>query len=224
MNPLGSRRPTAWISIMVFAHLTPVNLPIIVQTAVQVIMGVGHVLNSQQQIPLSLFEAIKDLGRTGLPIRPPEVGVDHLPEGETNTSDSSIVEDQSLLSYSQSQSSLFSLAKTPINLENLRQELKDYDPEKASEILIGFSHGFPLYYHGARTPSESKNLKSANLQPDIVRQKIHTEIEAGRIAGPFDKRPLPNLRVSPLGLVPKKRPWFLSSHSPFILSKWRICK
>ena len=28
----------------------------------------------------------------------------------------------------------------------------------------------------------------------------------GRIAGPFDQRPLPILRVSPIGLVPKKEP------------------
>ena len=28
----------------------------------------------------------------------------------------------------------------------------------------------------------------------------------GRIAGPFDQRPLPTLRVSPIGLVPKKEP------------------
>ncbi|MCG8031789.1 MAG: hypothetical protein JAZ03_06400 [Candidatus Thiodiazotropha taylori] len=133
-------------------------------------------------------------------------GVDHLPEGETSTSDGSIVEHQSLLPYCLTQSSLFSLAQTPINLVNLRHELEGYDPEKASEILNGFSHGFPLYYHGARTPSDSRNLKSANLQPDIVRQKIQTEIEAGRVAGPFDVRPLPNLRISPLGLVPKKEP------------------
>lgn len=102
--------------------------------------------------------------------------------------------------------SLFSLSKSPIKLENLRRELTGYDLDKANAIYNGFSFGFPLYYSGDRMPFDSKNLKSANLHPDIVRQKIKTEIEAGRVAGPFDSRPFPTLRVSPLGLVPKKEP------------------
>ena len=101
---------------------------------------------------------------------------------------------------------LLSLAKSPINIENLRAELSGYDQDRANEINNGFSYGFPLYYAGERRPSDSKNLKSANLLPDVVRQKIKGEIEAGRVAGPFDRRPLPNLRVSPLGLVPKREP------------------
>ncbi|MBV2113440.1 MAG: hypothetical protein KUF82_21005 [Candidatus Thiodiazotropha sp. (ex Ctena orbiculata)] len=102
--------------------------------------------------------------------------------------------------------SLFSLSKSPINLENLRRELTGYDLDKANAIYNGFSFGFPLYYSGDRMPFDSKNLKSANLHPDIVRQKIKAEIDAGRVAGPFDSRPFPTLRVSPLGLVPKKEP------------------
>ena len=31
------------------------------------------------------------------------------------------------------------------------------------------------------------------------------EIKAGRVAGPFDISPFPNLQISPLGLVPKKK-------------------
>ena len=40
----------------------------------------------------------------------------------------------------------------------------------------------------------------------LFRKKINSEILAGRVAGPFDAPPLPNLRVSPIGLVPKKTP------------------
>ena len=40
----------------------------------------------------------------------------------------------------------------------------------------------------------------------MVRQKIETEVAAGRVAGPFDSRPLQTLRISPLGLVPKHDP------------------
>ena len=98
---------------------------------------------------------------------------------------------------------LLSLAKSPIHIDNLRQELHGYDPDKATAIFNGFSYGFPLYYSGDRLPLESKNLRSANLLPDVVRQKIQDEVAKGRVAGPFYSRPFPSLRVSPLGLVPK---------------------
>ena len=110
------------------------------------------------------------------------------------------------LLHDQSKSALFDLAKTPINLETLRQELIGYDLQTSTEIFQGFSSGFPLHYSGSRAPSDSKNLKSAKTNPDIVRQKIQSEIEAGRVAGPFDTRPMSTLRVSPLGLVPKRDP------------------
>ena len=51
---------------------------------------------------------------------------------------------------------LLSLAKSPINIENLRAELSGYDQDRANEIDNGFSYGFPLYYAGERRPSESK--------------------------------------------------------------------
>ena len=86
----------------------------------------------------------------------------------------------------------------------MKLELTGYDSEKAKEILHGFTHGFPLYYTGVRVPTDATNLKSANKRPDVVRQKIQSEIDAGRVAGPFDQHPIPTLRVSPLGLVPKK--------------------
>ena len=35
-------------------------------------------------------------------------------------------------------------------------------------------------------------------------QKIQAEIDAGRVQGPFNQPPLPNLALSPIGLVPKK--------------------
>ena len=103
-------------------------------------------------------------------------------------------------------SQLNSLAKTPINIEALKQELQFYDPDEAQTILNGFYNGFPLNYVGPRMPSESKNLKSARMQPEITQQKIDKEVSEGRVAGPFSYPPLPNLRISPLGLVEKKQP------------------
>lgn len=49
-----------------------------------------------------------------------------------------------------------------------------------------------------------KNLKSVLTSPEAARQKVESEIVAGRIAGPFNSRPISNLRCSPIGLIPKK--------------------
>ena len=43
-------------------------------------------------------------------------------------------------------------------------------------------------------------------RPDIVREKLNKEITAGRIAGPFQTPPFPDMFCSPLGIVPKKNP------------------
>ncbi|CAJ0941279.1 unnamed protein product [Ranitomeya imitator] len=52
----------------------------------------------------------------------------------------------------------------------------------------------------------SNNLKSAREFPAILHDKLDKEIRAGRFQGPFDAPPFFNLRVSPLGIVPKKEP------------------
>jgi hypothetical protein len=49
------------------------------------------------------------------------------------------------------------------------------------------------------------NLKSIYQYPDIALKEIQSEIEFGRIKGPFSHRPISNLRCSPIGIVPKKR-------------------
>lgn len=104
------------------------------------------------------------------------------------------------------QDNLMTLAKNPIRLEKLEDELKYYECPEASEILDGFRNGFPLNYTGPRVATDARNLRSARRDPEVVKQKIQAEISVGRVAGPFKTRPLPTLRVSPLGLVPKKVP------------------
>ena len=56
-----------------------------------------------------------------------------------------------------------------------------------------------------RAPENQQMQKTLNLEHlGVVREKIYKELRASRIAGPFETRPIPTLRVSPLGLVPKK--------------------
>ena len=99
-----------------------------------------------------------------------------------------------------------SLAKSPINISVLEKFLKSYNKIEANFLLSGFVNGFPIQYTGARVARDSKNLRSTSLNPEIIKSQIKKELLAGRVAGPFKNRPLPNLIVSPIGLVPKKTP------------------
>ncbi|KAM3912164.1 uncharacterized protein RB166_020655 [Leptodactylus fuscus] len=53
-------------------------------------------------------------------------------------------------------------------------------------------------------PYFSRSLKSARDLPSVLRDKICKEVSLGSIVGPFSSPPFHNLRVSPLGIVPKK--------------------
>ncbi|XP_061488169.1 uncharacterized protein LOC133387438 [Rhineura floridana] len=52
----------------------------------------------------------------------------------------------------------------------------------------------------------SRNLKSVVAMESVAGEKIGKEVMAGRVVGPFTAPPIPSLRVSPLGLVPKRAP------------------
>ncbi len=71
-------------------------------------------------------------------------------------------------------------------------------------ILHGFDKGFSLQYTGPAASRDAKNLASALQLPHIVAAKLNKEVSSGRVAGPFSTRPISNLKVSPIGLVPKK--------------------
>ena len=95
---------------------------------------------------------------------------------------------------------------TPVRIDRLTSVLRDYDPLLTNFLIQGFSYGFHIHYSNLRSSFESPNLLSANDQPNIVTDKLHKEIEAGRVAGPFSAPPFDNFVVSPLGIVPKKAP------------------
>lgn len=82
----------------------------------------------------------------------------------------------------------------------------DMYPDKgaAEQLRSGFSVGFFIPFILSRDPVFSANLKSARDNPQVLRDKVFKEVSLGRIMGPFTSLPFPNLRVSPLGVVPKK--------------------
>ena len=67
----------------------------------------------------------------------------------------------------------------------------------------GFKNGFRLGFEGNIGSHVAKNLKSARLNPLLLKEKICKEVRLGRFAGPYADSPISNLRISPVGLVPK---------------------
>ena len=93
---------------------------------------------------------------------------------------------------------------TPVKAERLAAYLTGYEDNLRKHLLSGFLYGFRLHYHGPLESSHSTNLVSASEHSDMVDQKLAKEIQAGRIMGPFAEPPLPNLKISPLGVIPQK--------------------
>ena len=96
------------------------------------------------------------------------------------------------------------LAPSPVHLDALLPLLNRYPNHEAALILQdGFSNGFSVGFEGHRVGMSSTNLQSARANLEVALDKIKKEVTLGRIAGPFTTPPLQNLRVSPIGLVPK---------------------
>ena len=95
---------------------------------------------------------------------------------------------------------------TPIKVDRLNVYLEGYDSNAKEYLIKGFSEGFRLDYKGEREHITCDNLKSAIAVPEVVINKINKEVEAGRMVGPFDQPPIPDLHLSPLHVVPKKIP------------------
>ena len=71
----------------------------------------------------------------------------------------------------------------------------------AGDLIRCCIQGFPLRYEGDRTRNvEEANGATCRDMPEVTADELRKEVAAGRIAGPFDERPLPGLRAIPRGL------------------------
>ncbi|XP_075131908.1 uncharacterized protein LOC142204493 [Leptodactylus fuscus] len=96
---------------------------------------------------------------------------------------------------------------TPVRVDAMRPYLNEYGNVEAAKLLLeGFLWGFKIPFVEGGSVVIHKNLRSAYQHPQVVSDKLAKELELGRMAGPFSELSLPNLRVSPLGVVPKKEP------------------
>ena len=94
---------------------------------------------------------------------------------------------------------------TPVKIDKLFPLLSGYTHSTVQYLLHGFTEGFYLGFDGPRISFHSDNLLSAFEHPDVVDVKLEKELSGHRIAGPFQSPPFSALRVSPLGVVPKKQ-------------------
>lgn len=93
---------------------------------------------------------------------------------------------------------------SPVRVGILEKYLSDYPLRRDAELLLdGFRDGFKLNYTGPRIGIWSKNLHSAQLYKNETLDKLTKEVQLGRMIGPFSQKPIANLRISPIGLVPK---------------------
>lgn len=70
-------------------------------------------------------------------------------------------------------------------------------------LLSGFQSGFYLGFNGTVTNIRSKNSISASKNIDKVMEKVTSELDLGRIAGPFDSPPFDPFICTPLALREK---------------------
>ena len=95
---------------------------------------------------------------------------------------------------------------TPVRVERLGFLLDGYTHSTVEFLISGFTHGFSIHFQGERKSRTANNLLSALENPSAVDTKLRKELEAHRLAGPFQSPPLSPFWISPLGIVPKKVP------------------
>ena len=104
---------------------------------------------------------------------------------------------------------------SPIDAQKLWRELCFYpDQAKVDYVITGLTSGFRLRFDPSAVSLQSavQNMPSASLQPSVIDQYLLSELEKGRVAGPFLISPIPNLHISRFRVIPKK-------YQP---GKWRL--
>ena len=89
-------------------------------------------------------------------------------------------------------------------LDNLLLEA-NYGMDKTKYLVEGFRKGFLLEYEGKFKNCQrlALNLKLRVGSKMELWNKVMTEVELGRYAGPFEDPPFEHFIQSPIGLVPK---------------------
>ena len=94
---------------------------------------------------------------------------------------------------------------SPLRPLELERELSHH-PNKGfvRQLIKDIRHGCNIGYDGPHFAHTVRHLPTASANAHIIPEALAKECAAGRMAGPFAFPPLPNLRWSGLGVVPKK--------------------
>ena len=94
---------------------------------------------------------------------------------------------------------------SPLRSLELQRELFHH-PNKGfvRQLIKDIRHGCNIGYNGPHFAHTAPHLPTASANAHIISEALAKECAAGRMAGPFPFPPLPNLRCSGLGVVPKK--------------------
>ena len=94
---------------------------------------------------------------------------------------------------------------SPLNLRQFSTELRFHpDRGKVNYVLHGIARAFEIGF-SPQSPltSARKNKASAYEHPEVVDAYLCNEVSLGRVSGPFDSSPLPDLHISGFGVIPK---------------------
>ena len=95
---------------------------------------------------------------------------------------------------------------TPIAVDRLQFELRNYPhPDKAAYVMQGLRHSFHLGFNdNISLKSAAGNMASVLANPQVIDNcNLHTEVQLGRVAGPFLQPPFHSLHVSRFAAIPK---------------------
>ena len=88
---------------------------------------------------------------------------------------------------------------TPIFVARLQHELCHHpNTDKVAYVFQGLCHGFCLgFNHTIHLKSASGNMSLAFLNPQVIDNYLQSEVQMGRVAGPFLEPPLSAFRLGP---------------------------
>ena len=97
-------------------------------------------------------------------------------------------------------------AVTPLVAEQFAWELRFHPQQPQLDfVLDGIRHGFKLGFSPSqKLKSAKKNKPSATQHASVIDAYLANEVSLGRVAGPFNSPPFPNLQLSSFGVIPKK--------------------
>ena len=102
---------------------------------------------------------------------------------------------------------------SPLRWQEWDSRLSTYPDQRLRTYLVeGIRRGFRIgYSYDAACRHARGNMKSAQDNPQVIRDYLATELHAGRIVGPFDPKQYPYIHTSRFGVIPKSTP-----------GKWRL--